>query len=334
MSLRAQRARAPDRPLGGTSGAWRGRFLRFHVPLAIACIGLLVLFMTLPIFDPLGYVRMDMESGSAVPRPMDMSAPRPDRPMESQGTGHAGTAPAAGHSAGQTPAPDHSTAPAPSSGHGGSQTSAPAAHGGDKAGTRPDTLDPARAQSRFDQRLTVATGYVATLLLAFTLLVGPANLLLRRRNPVSSYLRRDAGMWTATFSVLHVIVGLQVHSQGQISGMLGYFLAPDRSPLLNSFGLANWTGLAATVIVVGLLTISGDLALRTLKAGTWKWLQRLNYALFALVVMHAVLYGALLRATSPFTLMLALSVIAVLAAQTIGIWLWRRKRSRTTVLAA
>ena len=36
----------------------------------------------------------------------------------------------------------------------------------------------------FVQRFTVATGYVATGLLAFTLLVGAANLLLRRRNPL------------------------------------------------------------------------------------------------------------------------------------------------------
>lgn len=57
-----------------------------------------------------------------------------------------------------------------------------------------------RARSRFDKRLTVATGYVATGPLGLTLLIGPANLLLRRRNPISSYLRRDVGMWTAGFS--------------------------------------------------------------------------------------------------------------------------------------
>jgi sulfoxide reductase heme-binding subunit YedZ len=56
--------------------------------------------------------------------------------------------------------------------------------------------DPQRllASRSFVQRFTVATGYLATGLLALTLLIGPANLLLRRRNPVSSYLRRDVGM--------------------------------------------------------------------------------------------------------------------------------------------
>ena len=177
-------------------------------------------------------------------------------------------------------------------------------------------------------RITTATGYVALGLLAFTLLIGPANLLLRRRNPVSNYLRRDAGAWTAMVSVLHVIVGLHVHL---VSLPLGervrrYFLTPNGTPLTNSFGLGNWTGLTATVIVVGLLAISSDLALRKLKAGPWKWLQRLNYALCSLVIAHAIFYGALRRVTSPSTRVLGLSVIAVLVAQAVGVWRWRRVR--------
>ncbi|MBI4321412.1 MAG: ferric reductase-like transmembrane domain-containing protein, partial [Chloroflexi bacterium] len=164
-------------------------------------------------------------------------------------------------------------------------------------------------------------------LLALTLLIGPANLLLRRRTPVSSYLTRDVGMWAAIVSVVHVIVGFQVHGPPAPLGarMLRYFFASDGSPLTDSFGLGNWTGLAATVIVVGLLAISSDFALRKLKAGPWKWLQRLNYALFALVIAHAICYGALLRVTSPSTLLLGLSVIAVFVGQAVGVWLWRRR---------
>jgi sulfoxide reductase heme-binding subunit YedZ len=184
-------------------------------------------------------------------------------------------------------------------------------------------------------RATMATGYIALGLVAFTLLIGPANLLLRRRNPVSNYLRRDAGVWAAMASVVHTIVGLQLHGPPATSlgkRILGYFFAPDGAPLTNSFGLANWTGLAATVIAVGLLAISSDYALRKLKAGPWKWLQRLNYnALLALVIAHAIFYGALLRVTSASTLLLGLSVIAVFVGQILGVWLWRRRYARTAV---
>jgi sulfoxide reductase heme-binding subunit YedZ len=175
-------------------------------------------------------------------------------------------------------------------------------------------------------QFTVASGYLALLFLALTLLIGPANLLLRRRNPISTYLTRDVGIWVAIATVAHVIPGLRVHSA--VAGFLDYFVADGR-PLTNSFGLGNWTGLAAVVIVVGLLAISTDRSLRELKARRWKDLQRLNYLLFALVVLHVFCYGALLRMTSPFTLLFVFSVIAVLAGQLVGVWLYRRRRSRT-----
>jgi sulfoxide reductase heme-binding subunit YedZ len=323
------RSRSSDRPLGGSSGDWRGRILRFHLPVAFVAAVALALFMTLPLFDPLAYSQMDMQTRGLLPQPMDMGPAR----MEPGGDvmAHDGVpAPSGGHSGTQTQAPsDHGPRQSPASDHGGAQ---PAGHSGERSAS--EEVGRERARERFDQRLTVATGYIATLLLALTLLVGPANLLLRRRNPVSSYLRRDAGMWTAAFSVVHVVVGLQVHSGGQLSGFLSYFFGRDGGVLLNSFGLANWIGVVATVVVIGLLTISSDLALRTLKAPRWKWLQRLNYALFGLVVAHAIFFGALLRLGSPFTLLLGISVIAVLSGQLLGIWLWRRRHRPTVAIAA
>jgi DMSO/TMAO reductase YedYZ heme-binding membrane subunit len=106
------------------------------------------------------------------------------------------------------------------------------------------------------------------------------------------------------------------------------FFVAHGSPLRNSFGLGNWTGLAALVIVVVLLALSSDAALRRLKARNWKRLQRLNYALFALVIVHAFFYGALLRETSPYTILLGVGVIAVVVGQGMGIWLFRRRYSR------
>jgi sulfoxide reductase heme-binding subunit YedZ len=188
-----------------------------------------------------------------------------------------------------------------------------------------------RQNRLFLARFTTATGYVALGLLALTLLIGPANLLLRRRTPVSSYLARDVGTWAAILSVIHMATGFFVHGPPApiVERILFYFFAPDGGPLTNAFGLGNWTGLAATVIVVGLFTISSDFALRKLKAGPWKQLQRLNYALFGLVVLHAIYYGALLRVTSITTILLGLTVILVFIGQMIGVWLWRRRHART-----
>jgi methionine sulfoxide reductase heme-binding subunit len=316
--------RSSNRPLKG--GDWRRRLLRHHVPLALASALVLVAFMTLPPFDPQAYPQTDMGSGAAFPQRYE------EGPMGrgmGQLTGHSGAQmPSTAHAGSQTPS-SHGPGQTPPTVHGGAQTP-PTGHGGSLTGPVGASGSPDGTQRRSTvARLTVATGYVATGLLALTLLIGPANLLLRKRNPVSSYLRRDAGMWTAIFSVVHVICGSLLHSGGQLAGFLSYFVAPDGRPRLNSFGLANWTGLAATAIVVGLLTLSSDVALRRLKAGPWKSLQRLNYALFALVIAHAFYYGALLRRESPFTHLLLLSVIAVFVGQAVGVWLWRRRHART-----
>jgi sulfoxide reductase heme-binding subunit YedZ len=180
-------------------------------------------------------------------------------------------------------------------------------------------------------RLASPTGDVALVLLALTLLIGPVNLMLRRRNPANSYLRRDVGTWTALWSIVHVIVGFQGHTAGAF-GFVDYFIADGR-PLTNNFGMGNWTGLAATVIVVLLLVLSTDRYLRELKSRRWKDLQRLNYTLFGLVVLHAVYYGALRQTTTPFARVLILTVITVLIGQATGIWLWRRTNAHLSTTA-
>jgi sulfoxide reductase heme-binding subunit YedZ len=148
------------------------------------------------------------------------------------------------------------------------------------------------------QRLSVATAYVGLAFLAATLVVGPLNERRQRPNPVSTNLRRDIGIWAALGGIAHTIVGFQVHMGGEI---VRYFV-PDASAMAVSksaiaFLLANYTGLGATLLLVVLLAISNDLALRKLGPGRWKRIQRLNYVLFGLVVAHGVLYLAVDKAS-------------------------------------
>lgn len=298
-------------PLGGSSGDWPHRLLRFHIPLALASAAVVFLWMSFPLFQTAGHpgppqAANQTSSHQSASQAGDQTGNHPSQQTNGQETGH------------QAPSQSEGV-PSPMPYSAGQTTS------------------PGGRQNRLSiGRFTTATGYVATVLLALTLLLGPANLLLRRRNPISSYLRRDVGTWTAIVSVVHVIAGFFVHGPSAQLGerILYYFFAPDGRALTNAFGLGNWTGLVATVIVVGLLAISSDAALRKLKAGSWKWLQRLNYALFVLVILHAIYYGALLRVTSPSTILLGLSVIAVFVGQAVGIWLWRRRHARTKARSA
>jgi sulfoxide reductase heme-binding subunit YedZ len=290
-----------------TSRGLRRRLLRHYLPLALASAVVLVLFMTLPRFD--SGRQVDIFSGTF---PKDFPAGQ-SGPMQ--------------HGAGQAPPRQGGAHQIPPE----ILEQIPEEHRSQIQGLSPT---PEEVEDRsFVRRLTTATGYLAFALLALTLLIGPANLVFRRRNPVSSYLRRDVGAWTAVFSAAHVVISLEVHGSGQIRDFLDFFV-PNGGPLTNSFGWGNWTGLAALVVVEGLLALSSDAALRKLKAKNWKRLQRLNYVLFALVIVHAFFYGALLRETSPYTILLGLVVIAVVAGQLVGVWLFRRRYSRTAAESA
>ena len=164
-------------PLGGTHGNLRYRLLHFHLPLAIGSAVILFLWMTLPLFQAAGH--RGPPQGSQATGHQSPAAPAPPRATH-QGSTHHG--PAQAH--GATPPEEHSDT---------------------------QTADPTRTQDRLLlARFTTATGYIALGLLGITLLVGPANLLLRRRTPISTYLARDVGMWAASVSVVHVIAGFSV----------------------------------------------------------------------------------------------------------------------------
>ena len=100
-------------------------------------------------------------------------------------------------------------------------------------------------------RLSFATAYPAIILLSATLLTGPINVLLGRRNPVSSDLRRDIGIWAGFVSILHAVVGQCVHLRGR--PWLYYVYGPQEKHVgmrHDIFGFANYTGLLATLVVI------------------------------------------------------------------------------------
>jgi sulfoxide reductase heme-binding subunit YedZ len=151
-------------------------------------------------------------------------------------------------------------------------------------------------------RLSLGSAYVAITFSTITLVIGPLNALRGARRPVSIDSRRDVGIWACIWSLFHTIIGLQVHLRGRMSE---YFFQPGDKPLLarvrhDMFGLANYSGLIAAIIVVVLTAISNDWSLRQLGAGRWKRIQQLNYVLFAIVIAHAMLYQIIEKRNPPF----------------------------------
>ena len=145
-------------------------------------------------------------------------------------------------------------------------------------------------------RASFSAAYPAIVLLASTLLLGPWKLLRARANPVSSDLRRDLGIWAGIMSIVHAAAGQCVHLRGR-PWLYYVYSHQDRHHALQTFplrhdifGLANWTGAFATLLLIPLMATSNDWALRRMGARGWKGLQRWNYALFALVAFHGFAY--------------------------------------------
>lgn len=176
-------------------------------------------------------------------------------------------------------------------------------------------------------RLSMGTAYAALALLAASLCIGPWNRLRRQPNPVSGYLRRDVGIWSGIFALLHLVFGLQVHFTGR---MWLYFIpdGPHRLPIrLDPFGIANWLGLLAVLVTAMLLALSNDAMLRKLGRDRWKALQRWNYAGAILVVLHGAIYQLIERRTFGFIAAALLFVAFTAVLQAAGYREVRRKQA-------
>lgn len=180
-------------------------------------------------------------------------------------------------------------------------------------------------------RLSLATGYVGLALLGATLVTGALNVLRDLRNPVSTDLRRDLGIWCGLISLGHVVIGLQVH----LGNMLLYFFheageAKRLVPRFDLFGFANYTGLIAALVVVLLLALSNDASLRSLGRKRWKFWQRWNYAVMGLVVLHSIAYQILERRQLQYLLLFSVIVGPAFIFQISGFRRQRRKLSQQT----
>jgi sulfoxide reductase heme-binding subunit YedZ len=138
---------------------------------------------------------------------------------------------------------------------------------------------------------SMATGYTSLILAGITLSIGPLNVIGKRRNPVSSDLRRDVGIWSGFVGIAHIVIGIQVH-MGNI--WLYFFKSVEGENAFvfraDLFGAANYTGLIAGLILLVLLVISNDLSLNLLRPSRWKTVQQFSYLFFVLTVAHSFMY--------------------------------------------
>jgi sulfoxide reductase heme-binding subunit YedZ len=164
-----------------------------------------------------------------------------------------------------------------------------------------------------------ATAYAGLVLLAVALAVGPMNVLRRRPNPVSTDLRRDVGIWAGLCGVAHTVAGLQVHMRGHF---VRYFLPAPGTHVDGGaavFLTANYLGMTGAILLLVLMSISNDIALRKLGVPRWKLLQRSTYVVLAAVVFHGTLYQLLEKRAALLVIVFAAITVIVVVLQLTGL---------------
>lgn len=150
---------------------------------------------------------------------------------------------------------------------------------------------------RLTFRLSLTTAYISVILLAVTLTYGVWNIFRHHVNPVSSDLRRDIGIWCAVFCLIHTLLGFNIH----LKYWTQYFIDNSGNFLTDLFGVANYLGVLAILIVIMLLLTSNDFSLRILGRNRWKAFQRWNYVFAMLAILHGFAYQVVEKRIIPFS---------------------------------
>jgi methionine sulfoxide reductase heme-binding subunit len=183
-----------------------------------------------------------------------------------------------------------------------------------------------RANRNIITFITDASGFISLVMLSASLIIGPVILLLKNHNPLSTYFRRDLSITGGLLAVIHSVAGLFVHLRGKT---WLYFLKENESGYsirLDTFGLANYTGVISALIILLLIITSSDYMLKELNPARWKRIQRLAYLMFILIIIHCFCYR-IGKQNLDLIYWFYLPVLSiVLIFQLIGVWLKSRTK--------
>ena len=179
------------------------------------------------------------------------------------------------------------------------------------------TLDP----------LSFATAYICVLLMAVALILGPLRAYWTDNHSINIYLRRDIGIWTALSGLAHLYMAtVQSMNSVYITKYVNISTTGLSDNIRNELFLwGSITAFVTGLLLLMLLCLSSDAALRLLGARWWKRLQRSAYIAFVLTIIHAIMFQLLEGRTPMLIILLVIVLLGVMLLQTAGFMSVRKK---------
>ncbi len=166
-------------------------------------------------------------------------------------------------------------------------------------------------------RVSIVTAYLCLALLCTGLAIGPVHTLRTSRPLLNNYLRRDVGIWAAVAGLVHLCVAtVQSMTEQYMATYVDVtdVLPPERIRA-ELFTWSTIAGLVIGVVLLILLGLSNDRALRWLGTRSWKRLHRVSYVAFVLTVLHGLAFQVLESRTWSLIALVLVASLAVLTVQ-------------------
>ncbi len=169
-------------------------------------------------------------------------------------------------------------------------------------------------------KLSIVSAYLCLLLFAAALLIGPLRARASGAPVLNSHLRRDIAIWGGINGLLHFwLANVLAMTWEYIGIFVENAPAPPSAEVRDQLYLwGTIFGYVVAVLILVLLLISSDRALRKIGTRWWKRLQRLAYVIFVATVAHAFAFQVLESRPLVWVVTVAAVFIAVLAMQIAG----------------
>lgn len=176
-------------------------------------------------------------------------------------------------------------------------------------------------------RFSIVSAYLCLGLLCAGLAIGPIRAIRTDRSSINNYLRRDIGIWAALIALTHLVIAtaLSMTPEYMETFVNSAEVAPSQATRAALFTWSTIAGLLVGILLLILLGLSNDKAVRWLGLRWWKRLHRMSYLAFALTIVHGLAFQALESRNRALIALVVVASLAVLVLQMTGYRFFAKK---------